>query len=405
MGTFASERSVVAAAKGSVCQSAVEKAVDRVLLHRAMVKCCFVFTLVTCVLGCGLFGQVSADAVEIVTFKSDRNDLNNGLPQATRTVTGRVLLAGQDGSMMLQSDDGRIWTIQPEQIIKRESNDKPFTPITCNEMVKRMSQEFPRGIQVYRTKHYIILHNSNRQHINQVGRLFEQLYKAFYTYWDNQDWPLEEPEFPLVALVFADRNQFLKYGTAEVGDAVDSLIGYYNLATNRMTTYNVPDWERNLSTIIHEATHQLAYNSGLQRRFADNPTWVSEGLAMYFEAPDMRNMSRWSGIGEVNQKNLKRWREYSTRRPSNSLSLLIGDDTRIMSAETALDAYGEAWALTYYLIRTHKEEYLKYLRTISESKIGTQLTPHQRLKMFSSAFGKSLPDIDREFQLYMHKVR
>ena len=172
-----------------------------------------------------------------------------------------------------------------------------------------------------------------------------------------------------------------------------------------MTTYNVPDWERNLSTIIHEATHQLAYNSGLQRRFADNPTWVSEGLAMYFEAPDMRNMSRWSGIGEVNQKNLKRWREYSARRPSDSLSSLIGDDTRIMSAETALDAYGEAWALTYFLIRTHKEEYLKYLRSISESRIGTQLTPHQRLKMFSGAFGKSLLEIDRDFRLYMHKVR
>ena len=46
-----------------------------------------------------------------------------------------------------------------------------------------------------------------------------------------------------------------------------------------MTTFNVPDWERNVATIIHEATHQLAYNSGMQRRYADNPMWVSEGLA------------------------------------------------------------------------------------------------------------------------------
>ena len=33
--------------------------------------------------------------------------------------------------------------------------------------------------------------------------------------------------------------------------------------------------ERTVATIIHEATHQLAFNSGLQVRFADNPLVVA----------------------------------------------------------------------------------------------------------------------------------
>ena len=37
-------------------------------------------------------------------------------------------------------------------------------------------------------------------------------------------------------------------------------------------------------TIIHEATHQTAYNVGVHARFADQPRWLVEGLAMMFEA-------------------------------------------------------------------------------------------------------------------------
>ncbi len=88
------------------------------------------------------------------------------------------------------------------------------------------------------------------------------------------------------------------------------MIGYYNLQTNRVTMYDLtgvddlrqnrrrtssashvnqilsqPEAERTVATIVHEATHQLAYNSGLQTRFADNPFWVSEGLRFILRRP------------------------------------------------------------------------------------------------------------------------
>ena len=94
-----------------------------------------------------------------------------------------------------------------------------------------------------------------------------------------------------------------------------------------------PQAEPLVATIIHEATHQIAFNCGLQTRFADIPLWVSEGIAVYFETPDLTNSKGWKEIGAVNRPRLDRFREYLTRRPADSLSTLISDDTRLRDSE------------------------------------------------------------------------
>jgi hypothetical protein len=71
-----------------------------------------------------------------------------------------------------------------------------------------------------------------------------------------------------------------------------------------------------VATIVHEATHQIAFNCGLQQRYADIPLWLCEGMAVYFEAPDLTSTRGWRGIGRVNyprletfRKNVPNWRE------------------------------------------------------------------------------------------------
>jgi hypothetical protein len=183
------------------------------------------------------------------------------------------------------------------------------------------------------------------------------------------------------------------------------MIGYYNLSTNRMTTFNVPNWERNVSTIIHEATHQLAYNCGLQTRFADNPMWVSEGLATFFESPDRRKPGRWRGVGRVNRTNLARWQRYQRNRPTDSLGRLLSDDNRYRNTATAADAYGEGWALTYFLMKARRKQYVQYLRELSEGKPLAVQSPRSRIEMFESALGADLDTIDRQFVKFMRRVR
>src|SRR4029078_11637531 len=96
-----------------------------------------------------------------------------------------------------------------------------------------------------------------------------------------------------------------------------------------------PGAERTVATIIHEATHQLAYNSGLEARFADNPFWVSEGIALYFETPDLQSSKGWKKIGGVNRVNLFNFRKLLRDRPETSLTTLLSDEKRYSERSTA----------------------------------------------------------------------
>lgn len=340
-------------------------------------------------------------SAETVRFRKDGKSAG-GAPQ--RTVDGEVLIEASDGAVMIRGDDGRIWTVQPDQLIERTESPVP-PPIDQQALVRRMVDELGGQYQAFVTAHYIVLHQGNEAYVRDVATLLESLYRSFFSYWKNQSFALEEPTFPLVALVLPNRSRYLTHAGNEIGDTAQSLIGYYHLGTNRVTTFRMPDLERNVATLIHEATHQLAYNCGLQTRFADNPMWVSEGLALYFESPDLSNPKLWRGIGRVNPVNLQRFRASMPNRAADSLATLISDDRRFRSEATALPAYGEAWALTYFLIRTRRRDYLKYLAKLSEGKPLGVTSPRDRITMFEDAMGTSLGQIDAQFLRYMRRVR
>ncbi|MEM8671274.1 MAG: DUF1570 domain-containing protein [Planctomycetota bacterium] len=321
-----------------------------------------------------------------------------------RTVTGRVMAEAQNG-MLLCGDDGQIWGIRAENLLERDSNDQPLVPVSDDEMEKRLLDEFGEGFSVFRTLHYVVVYDSSEAYARQVAAMYEQLYRGFFTFWKNQYWKLPDPEFPLVAVVLRDRDSFLSYAEKEVGEAAKNMLGYYNLANNRILTFNIPNLERNVSTIIHEATHQLSFNCGLQARYADNPKWVSEGLATFFETPDRRNPTRWRDIGRINQVNLARWRKYQRNRTPQSLATLVADDTRFNQADSITYAYGEAWAFTYFLIKTKRKEYVKFLQTLSNGRPGAKRSQKERIQLVETAFEMSLEELDQEFLRYMSRLR
>jgi hypothetical protein len=320
-------------------------------------------------------------------------------------LVGKPLVTAQDGGQMVVTDDGRMLIIQPESVIARTSDDSPLVPIDAAEAGRRLLAELPPGFSIYRTRHYVIAHNTHEGYVRWVGGLFESLHRGFHSFFKNQGWVLDEPEFPLVALVFADRKSFDAYARPELGEVSGDVIGYYNLETNRMTTFNVPNAERNVATIIHEATHQLAYNTGLQTRFADNPMWVSEGLAVFFESPNFATPSGWRGVGRVNVINLARFRKFVPSRGTDSFATLLSDDTRFRNSASAGDAYAEAWALTYFLLKTKKKAYIQYLRELSEGKPLVVRSRRERIELFERIFETDLATLDRQFIAYMARVQ
>jgi hypothetical protein len=83
---------------------------------------------------------------------------------------------------------------------------------------------------------------------------------------------------------------------------------------------------------------------------------------------------------------------------------LLSDDARFRSAATGTNAYAEGWALTYFLIKTRRAEYVKYLRTLSEGQPLAERTQRERIDMFEAAFETTLVDLDKAFLAYMRRV-
>jgi hypothetical protein len=365
------------------------------------------------------FGLVSpAVAVDYVTLHRDGK---------TFAVDGRLLVETQNGGLLLLGRDAMLWRIQPQEKIQHIRDERPFQPYTNEELGRRLLAELPRGFQIHTTKHYLICYDTSPAYAQWCGSLFERLYMAFINFWTHKGFELHPPEFPLVAVVFSDKAAYLKFSEKILGKMSDSIIGYFHLENNRMTMYDLtgieaqghgngrgrttaqinqilaqPDALRTVSTIVHEATHQIAFNCGLHTRLSDCPNWFSEGIAMYFETPDLRNAKGWGGIGAVNRARLEQFQNYLASRPDNSLETLVRDDKRFRDLK--LDAYAEAWALTHFLLRQHPKNYIAYLAMLSKKQPLMDDTPENRVEEFRQAFG-DLTALDTEFLRYMAKVR
>ena len=341
-----------------------------------------------------------------------------------RELAGKIEVEAADGSILFLAPDGELWMLLKVEIVGRRSDAKPFVALTQDELAKQLQADLP-GFKIHNTRNYLIAYNTSPAYAQWVGALFERLHGGFYKYWKTAGADLHEPKFPLVALVFKDQASYQQYTSRELGAAAGSMFGFYSLTSNRMTTYDLtgieeagggaksteriqqilqqPKAERTVATIIHEATHQLSFNSGLQVRFTEMPFWLSEGLAIYFETPDLNNNKGWGKIGAVNRVNLQQFRQARQRRPE--LAKLLTDDKRFRDPKTSADAYSEAWAFTYFLLRTRREEYVKYLRSLASRPLMEYQEPDERLQEFQKFFGSDLPALETEFLRYMQQVR
>jgi hypothetical protein len=347
-----------------------------------------------------------------------------------KSVSGKIMVTAEDGGLMLLAANGEQWLVKPEDIVRRTSDEKPFVPLDAKAMGRDVLGRLPEGFAVHTTAHYVICYNTSKTYARWCGSLLERLYRSFHGYWTRRKIELHEPQFPLVVVICSDAATYRDVAHGELGEALGAIIGYYNLQTNRVTmqdltgietlqklrgrevttkaitrTLSRPEAQRMVATVIHEATHQIAYNCGLHERFTDIPFWLAEGLAVYFETPDVRSSKGWSSIGKVNRGRLYQFRKYLRDRPADSLTTLIADDKRFRDTKLALDAYAEAWALTYYLMRREPEKYQAYLQMLAKKPRFVWDTPEQRIKEFKAAFGQDLKRLDADFLRATRKLR
>lgn len=343
-------------------------------------------------------------------------------PVVEKTLEGRLRIQAVDGSLLLEDRFGALWPIMASQSPVSETMETPFLWMNADELTASLLAEFGEGFEVVRTRHYLICTNAGPGYGGWCGQLFERLHAGFQKFWEERIPGLEAPDRPLVAIAFATREQYQAFQETDAGGQVGAARGYFSARTNRIVLFDQSADElggnrqtaaeihklavrhpETIGTVIHEAVHQLSFNIGLQTRYADNPAWFSEGLATYFETPDLETRSGWKTIGQVNAARLHRYRLLAKKRTLETRSLIATED-RFRDPQHQEDAYAEAWALHFFLLRTQKEKYDRYLQMLGTKPQLQWDTPDQRVADFEAAFGP-LADVEREQAKFMARLR
>ncbi len=348
----------------------------------------------------------------------------------TQKLSGTVVIEDPAGSMLLETDEGAMWPIMADTILDRSSDSEPMVPLGKEQLGQRLLQEMGPEFQLHESKHYVVVHNTTRIYAKWCSSLLQRLQKGFLAFWKKRGAKVHEPESPLAVLIFKNRATYLKHAKAELGASAGNAIGYYSFQTNRIVMYDLTgsqafrrentkrgskkditallqtrEAEPLVATIIHEATHQIAFNCGLQTRYVDNPIWISEGMAVYFETPNLSSSRLWSGTNKVNYARWDRFRKNVRNGTAANLKTLIANDKRLRHPRTAVDGYAEAWAWNYFLIKWHPQEYAKYLESLAGKPLLTKDTPATRLADFQQHFGDNLEALEAEFYRRMSKLR
>ncbi len=81
---------------------------------------------------------------------------------------------------------------------------EPFVPVTSDELRVRLERKAYAGFAVLTTEHYLIFYQSRLAFAQASGRLLEDLYRGLTEFCRRHGLTVHEPEFPLVAVIFAN---------------------------------------------------------------------------------------------------------------------------------------------------------------------------------------------------------
>jgi hypothetical protein len=327
------------------------------------------------------------------------------------TLSGRKVegmpLTWNENKVHLLARDGRLWEFRPDEAGNfRQTADK-FRSYSTSELRAELLREMGGDFEVSGTGHYLIVHPRGQR--DQWAERFEDLYRSFTRYFSVRGFQLTSPPFPLVGVVCKNQRDFQRYSASQGVKAPNGVLGYYSQDTNRITIYDMggdaKKWQENAAVIIHEATHQTAFNTGVHSRYAHPPVWVAEGLATLFEARGVYDSGQYTGTADrVNRSRLSEFRAILEKqhRPEVLESLVAADRFFQMNPSAG---YAEAWALTFFLVETEPRKYAQYIARTAERAPFSEYDTVHRLADFTAVFGKDWRMLEARFLRFMADVK
>lgn len=313
-------------------------------------------------------------------------------------------LRGQrwEGSVLRMSDEqvfflergGRLLEFRPSEPKNYRKTSTGFRSYSQSEMRGQLLREFGRDFEVSGTGHYLVVHPRGSK--DQWAQHFENLYRSFVSYFSTRGIRTHEPKFPLVAVVLPNRSDFRGYARRTGAKINSQVMAYYSPSSNRVVLYDqTSDTNKDLGSrlnadaLIHETTHQTAFNTGIHSRFGLQPHWVVEGLGTMFEAPGVYDSRRHPLLDDrINRGRLQDFKtRVAWRFDEKLLRTLIGSDS--LAKDDPRAAYAASWALTFYLAQTQASKYSRYLAKIASRPDFAAYPESERLGDFTAIFGSN----------------
>lgn len=320
----------------------------------------------------------------------------------------------------LATRDGAYERIDLSDVTSFRKAGGEFHSVTPAALAGELRVSLGRKFEVVTRGHYIVCAPSGQA--GQYADLLSRVEKSFNGYFNRRGWPLESSQFPLVVIVQPNQREFARSCLAVGQRPSPMLRGFYHPQTNRVTLYDqaadaisqgkarstgkkqflLDDASR--SVAIHEAIHQLAFNSGLHQRIGENPRWVVEGLATMLESGALDSTVRNDTAGRINPERLQQFQEYRIKRRQGTIADLISHEEELYQS-APLDFYGEAWALTFYLSEARRPDYVRYLKRVAQrSPLEPNYSAEDRLADVQAVFGKDLRWLETQFLRFIDKL-
>ncbi|MBX3416706.1 MAG: DUF1570 domain-containing protein [Pirellulaceae bacterium] len=351
--------------------------------HQISLKALGLFAGIFGLLGAGICQAQSPSKSQVLEVTTEK-----------RTYQGIILKDDSQQFVMLRTN-GRISTI-PRSAIKTEKKlPGSFQPADTRSIRSELEKEFGKNYEVSMTRNFVVVHPIGER--KKWVPPFEDMYNQFSSAMRARGFALDKPQFPMVVAVLNTREEFDRF-LKQQNQADPTIQGYYSLLSNRVITYRPQDEASadfyRMTTLIHEATHQIAYNTGVHSRTATTPRWVAEGLATVFEAPGYNNGREHRGAdAKVNKPQLAIFREYlSQGKIRGKLESLILSDEWFQ--EEPFVAYSYAWALSYYLAENKPTQYSAYLKMLGQRPDFEPYPEVERRRDFEKFFGKNFNDLE-----------
>ncbi|TVR12673.1 MAG: DUF1570 domain-containing protein [Planctomycetota bacterium] len=252
------------------------------------------------------------------------------------------------------------------------------------------------------TGNYHIISNVSPRHLQTYASMMEVLYETFHQTFS----PERMPPFKMEVAVWRSQGEMMRAASAlGVGPMPPGVLGYFSPSQLNIMSYEYEagTGRNTFSTLAHEASHQFLHVTC--NGSAHVPTWINEGLAVYFESSQYRGGRLHIQPPHARLRILQRFYSRNNRMLRNP------GDYLNHYGHIPGEQYGEVYLKTHFWlfgVRGGRERFHKYWQALRNGEDGTEAFEEHFMQDIIANFGSrqaALREVENMIVNYLGQIR